>query len=83
MIPIEPQRADPKADRITYRELLKQFRWTDADYLEAQKYAFPNAIAFAYGGWVSVTRQAIFSKTQIAVWHDVLQTFAGRLPRKL
>ena len=64
-----------RADRITHSDMLRELRWTEADYESAKQLGFPARILFTVGPR-GVTN--VYSRKRIAAWIDEIQAFAKR-----
>jgi hypothetical protein len=71
--------AERKADRIERKALLKELRWDDATIEEAQCYGFPKPTGFVMSGTVWVTREAVYSRLQIAKWRERFLAFSAKV----
>lgn len=73
----EQREAERLADRITYGEGVRTFKWTDEDFARAKAYGFPAALGRYMSG--EYNGQTFFSRRQIAAWREPLIAFATRL----
>lgn len=78
--PIEPARPDPKADRITASQVLKQQTWTPAQLDRAiGAYNFPRPLGRVVPRVSGGVSEPFYSRAQIAAWAKELRTFASTI----
>ncbi len=78
----EPTRRDPAADRITYAALLKELRWSEADFEHAQKHGFPRHAHVLIGadpGGARTGVMSVYSRKQVDAWMAEFRAFAKKV----
>jgi hypothetical protein len=77
----EAQREQERAaNRVRYKELRREFGWTDEDFERAKRYGFPDAVGRSVATWPWGVGESIFNRDRIEQWRADLEAVAASLP---
>lgn len=74
---VEAIEAERRADRVGYRALLKERRWTADDFAAAQRHGLPAPIARHFGP--SGAGETVYSRKQLTAWAAQIKRLAAGL----